>query len=96
MQKTNKVLDTGLVSLLRAPVRKHLTGGFLYTVLDLSGVLCSLLISEYSGIKRRGKPLPGLRNPGISLLVFQYSDKYPLPSYEPCGKSDCLQLSLSL
>ena len=41
------------------PVRKHLTGGFLCAVLDLSGILCSLLIPEYSGIKRRGKPLPG-------------------------------------
>ena len=28
-------------------------------VLDLSGILCSLLIPEYSGIKRRGKPLLG-------------------------------------
>ena len=34
-------------------------GGFLCAVLDLSGILCSLLIPEYSGIKRRGKPLPG-------------------------------------
>ena len=42
-------------------VRKHLTGGFLCAVLDLSGILCSFLIPEYSGIKRRGKPLPGLR-----------------------------------
>ena len=41
-------------------VRKHLTGGFLCAVLDLSGILCSLLIPEYSGIKRRGKPLPGV------------------------------------
>ena len=41
------------------PVRKHLTGGFLCAILDLSGILCSLLIPEYSGIKRRGKPLPG-------------------------------------
>jgi len=40
-------------------VRKHLTEGFLCAVLDLSGILCSLLIPEYSGIKRRGKPLPG-------------------------------------
>ena len=40
------------------PVRKHLTGGFLCAILDLSGILCSLLIPEYSGIKRRGKPLP--------------------------------------
>ena len=37
---------------------------------------------EYSGIKRRGTPFPGLRNPGIS----HYGDKYPLPFYEPCGK----------
>ena len=38
-------------------VRKHLTGGFLRAVLDLSGILRFLLIPEYSGIKRRGKPL---------------------------------------
>ena len=43
----------------RTLVRKHLTGGFLCAVLDLSGILCSLLIPEYSEIKRRGKPLPG-------------------------------------
>ena len=30
-------------------VRKHLTGGFLCAVLDLSRILCSLLILEYSG-----------------------------------------------
>ena len=35
-------------------VRKHLTGGFLCAVLDLSGILWSLLIPEYSGIQRRG------------------------------------------
>ena len=29
-------------------------------------------------------------------LVFLYGDKYPLPFYEPYGKSDYLQLSLSL
>ena len=63
-------------------VRKHLTRGFLCAVLDLSGTLWPLLIPEYSGIKRRGMPFPGLRNPGIS----HYSDKYPLPSYEPYGK----------
>ena len=40
--------------------------------------LWPLLIPEYSGIKRRGTPFPGLRNPGFS----HYSDKYPLPSYE--------------
>ena len=40
-------------------VRKHLAGGFLCAVLDLSGILCSLLIPEYSGINRISKPLPG-------------------------------------
>ena len=59
-------------------VRKHVTRGFLCAVLDLSGTLWPLLIPEYSGIKRRGRPFPGLRNPGISY----YGDKYPLPSYE--------------
>ena len=39
--------------------QEALTGGFLCAVLDLSGILCSLLIPEYSGIKKRGKPLPG-------------------------------------
>ena len=29
-----------------------------------------LLIPEYSAIKRRGKPLPGLRNPGIPFVSF--------------------------
>ena len=38
----------------------------------------ALLIPEYSGIKRRGMPFMGQRNPGVS----HYSDKYPLPSYE--------------
>ena len=50
--------------------------------LDLSGTLWPLLIPEYSGIKRRGMPFPGLRNPGIS----HYSDKYSLPFDEPNGK----------
>ena len=50
--------------------QKHLTGGFLCAVLDLSGILWSLLIPKYSGIKRRGMPFPGLRNPGISFLSF--------------------------
>ena len=48
--------------------RKHLTGGFLCAVLDVSEIFCSLLIPEYSGIKRRGKPLLGLRDPGISFI----------------------------
>ena len=60
-------------------VRKHLTRGFLCAVLDLSGTLWPLLLPEYSGIKRRGTPFPGLRNPGIS----HYGYKYPLPFYEP-------------
>ena len=60
-------------------VRKHLTKGFLGAVLDLSGTLWPLLIPEYSGIKRRGTPFQWLRTPGIS----HYSDKYPLPFYEP-------------
>ena len=30
------------------PVREHLTEGFLCAVLDLSGILCSLLIPEAS------------------------------------------------
>jgi len=44
-----------------ASVRKHLTEGFLCAVLDLSGIFCLLLIPEYSGIKRRGKPLLGAK-----------------------------------
>ena len=63
-------------------VRKHLTRVFLCAVLDLSGTPWPLLIPEYSGIKRRGTPFPGLRNPGIS----HYRYKYPLPFYEPNGK----------
>ena len=47
-----------------------LTGGFLCAVLDLSGIFCSLLIPEYSRVKRKGKPFPGLRNPGISFVSF--------------------------
>ena len=53
-------------------VRKHLTGGFLCAVLDLSGILCSLLISEYSGIKRRGKPLLGAEESRHFLRQFFY------------------------
>ena len=66
-----EVCDTVQEAVIKTiPVRKHLTGGFLCAVLDLSGILCSLLIPEYSGIKRRDKPLPGLRNPGISFTSF--------------------------
>ena len=42
IQKT-KIMASG-------PVRKLSTGGFLCAVLDLSGILCSLLIPDYSGI----------------------------------------------
>ena len=73
-------------------VRKHLTGGLLCAVLDLSGILCSLLIpergeaslSQYWGIQ------------AFPSLVLLYGDKHSLPSCEPYGNSDCLQLSLSL
>ena len=41
----------------------------------MSGTLWALLIS---GIKRRGMPFPGLKNPGIS----HYGVKYLLPFYE--------------
>ena len=40
-------------------VRKAFNRRLPVCFLDLSGILCSLLIPEYSGIKRRGKPLPG-------------------------------------
>ena len=74
-------------------VRKHLTGGFPCAVMDLSGNLWPLLIPEYSGIKRRGTPFPGLMNPGIPLLVSHYGDKYPLPFYEPYRKKVIATLS---
>ena len=48
----------------------ELKGGFLCAILDLSGNLWPLLIPEYSGIKKRGMPLPGLKNPGISFVSF--------------------------
>ena len=56
----------GCKSLVGHGVRKHLTKGFPCAVSDLSGTLWPLLIPEYSGIKRRGTPFLGLRNPGIS------------------------------
>ena len=75
----------------------HLTGGFLCAVLDLSEILCSLLIPEYSGIERRGNPLPWLRDPCIYFVSFSIDDNYPLPSCEPYCKRDCYNsLSLSL
>ena len=80
----------------RILVRKHLTGGFLCAVLDLSGILCSLSILNIQEL--RGEASLS-RNRGIQVfpsLVFLYGDKYPLPSCEPYGNSDCLQLSLPL
>ena len=72
-------------------VSKHLTRGFLCAVLDLSGILCSLL-----RIKRRGclQAYPGgWRIQAFPSLVFLYGEKYPLSFYEPYGKSDYLQPS---
>ena len=54
-------------------VRKLLTGGFLCAILDLSGILCSLLIPEYSGIKRRGKPLLRAKESRHFLHLFSYT-----------------------
>ena len=61
-------------------VRKHFIGGFLCVVSDLSGILWSLLIPEYSGIKRRGTPFSGLRIQAFPSLVYHYGEKYPLLS----------------
>ena len=74
----------------RVCVRKHLTISFLCAVLDLSGTLWPLLIPEYSGIKRRGTPFPGLRNTGVSHKVI--STLFLFMSHTV--KGDCLQLSL--
>ena len=53
--------------------------------------VCSLLIPEYSGIKRRGKPLPGQRNACISFISFsiqwEVTIYHPLPFYEPYGNN---------
>ena len=64
------------IALTRLTVRKHLTGGFLCAVLDLSWILCPLLIPEYSGIKWSSKLLPGgLGMHAFPSLVFPYGDK---------------------
>ena len=68
--RNSKVSVQALLFSIQGTVRKHLTGGFLCGALDLSGILCSLLIPEYSGIKRSGKPLPGLKNAYISFVRF--------------------------
>ena len=78
MKEKNQLLHCTCIFMF---VRKHLTRGFLCVVLDLSGTLWPLLIPEYSGIKRRGTPFLGLRNPGI-LFMSQMV------------KGDRLQLSL--
>ena len=72
----------GGTALVLGCVRKHLTGGSLCAVLDLSGSLCSLLIPEYSRIKRRGKPLLGAEE---SRHFLPHGDKYTLLFYEPYG-----------
>ena len=54
-----------------------------YVLFWMSGTLWALLILEYPGIKRRGTPFPGLKNPGIS----HYGDKYLLPFYESYFKN---------
>ena len=53
-------------------VRKHLTGGFLCAVW-ICQEFCFLLIPEYSGIKRRGKPLPGAEESRHFLHYFFYT-----------------------
>ena len=67
----NDATDKGLISkickqLMQINIKKskqlncqEAFNDFLCAVLDLSGILCSLLIPDYSGIKRRGKPLLG-------------------------------------
>ena len=60
----------------------------------------SVPYQSLSGASGTGKPLPGQRSMtwdaciGLPSLVFLYSHKYPLPFYEPYGKSDRLPLSL--
>ena len=68
MTNLDSILKTRDITL--PTVKKHLTGGFLCAVLDLSGILWPLLIPEYSGIKRRGMPFLGLRNPGRFFIRF--------------------------
>ena len=71
----NNVTDKGdniqsIQQPMQLNIKKQPTGGFLCPVLDLSGILWSLLIPEYSGIKKRGMPFPELRNPGMSFVSF--------------------------
>ena len=80
--------------LLGTPVMLHLTGGFLRAVSDLSGVLCSLLIPEYWGIERGGKPLRGLKNPGTSFVSFPVQWWVPSSSSWTYGKWLSTNLSL--
>ena len=54
----------------------------------------SLFLMNIQELRGEASLSRGLRNPGISLLVFLYGDKYPLPFYEPYGKSGYLQLTL--
>ena len=52
-------------------------------------------IQELRGEASLSPPSGGLGIQAFPLLVFLYGDKYPLPFYEPYGKSGYLQLSLS-
>lgn len=51
-------------------VRKHLTGGFLCAVLDLSGILCSYEFLNIQELRGEASFFQGLRNPGISFVSF--------------------------
>ena len=79
-------------------VRKHLTVRFLCAVSYLSWALCSLSVPVRGERSRQTFPRTEIKEMGclhrISFISFLYSDKYPLPFYEPYGKSDCLWLSL--
>ena len=71
----NNVTDMGdniqsLHKSMQLNIKKQPTGVFLCAVIDLSGILWSLLIPEYSEIKKRGMPFPELRNPGMSFVSF--------------------------
>ena len=57
-----------------------------FPVCCFGSVMNPLFLINSSGIKRRGMPFRISRGWGIQAspsLVFQYGDKYPLPSYEP-------------
>ena len=59
-----RLVNTNQTHLVRTFFTKIIKQG------ELSGILWPLLIPEYSGIKMRGTPFLGLRNPGISCVTF--------------------------